>query len=115
MAKFHTVPAYPSMSRGGLYGGAIPIENGAPPSTYAVAAFINGEPGSFARLVGVTVLRAVFVIPGLWMSAKVVPGVDLGLFQATLMGVAASSTISAGLVVWYWLKMKNHQMQVPYA
>jgi hypothetical protein len=113
MSRFHTVPVYP---RGGFYGvKGVPIENGAPPSTYAVAAFINGEPGSFARLVGVTVLRAVFIVPSLWLSAKIVPGVKIGLVPSLLMGVAASAGISTGLVGWYWLKTKAGQMARAYA
>ena len=109
---FKTVPHYQA---GGLYGGSIPIENGAPPSTYAVAAVLKNEPGSFARLIGVTILRAIFIVPGLWLSAKFVPGVQMGLPQSIGVGLAASASISAGLLGWYFLKSKLLEWEAPYA
>jgi hypothetical protein len=92
--------------RGGLYG-QTPVENGAPPSTYAIAAFLEGEPGSTARLIGTTVLRSVFIVPGVWVASKVFAReADLSMLQIGAMGLTASSTITAGLLLWYWLKRR---------
>lgn len=109
---FVTVPHH---QVGGLYGGTIPIENGSPPSTYAVAAVLKNEPGSFARLIGVTILRAVFIVPGLWLSGKVIPGVQIGLPQSIGVGLAASASISVGLLGWYYLKAKMIEWEAPAA
>lgn len=109
---FVTVPHYQS---GGLYGGTVPIENGAPPSTYAVAAVLKNEPGSFARLIGVTILRAIFIVPGLWAAGKIIPGVKIDLPQSIGVGLTASASISIGLLGWYYLKSKMLEWEAPYA
>jgi len=87
-------------------GGDIPIERGAPPSSYAVAAFVNGEKGSFARLVGVTVIRAIFIWPGLMGVGYLVMPKDnrLGVWRSVALALGASTSISTGLVIWYRLK-----------
>lgn len=101
------------MGRGGMYGNT-PVENGAPPSTYAIAAFLEGEPGSTARLIGTTVLRSIFIVPGVWLAAKVFArDADLSMIQIGAMGLTASSTITAGLLLWYWLKRRMVRSEVP--
>lgn len=112
---FATVPGPIPGGPGGLYGGTVPIENGAPPSTYAVASVIKGERGSLARLVGVTALRSIFIIPGLWGVARLMPGLpSMTWWQTTLLGLGASTTISLGLLVFYWMKEKTFGLEVPY-
>ncbi len=66
---------------------------------------------------GVTALRAIFIIPGLWGVSKLLPGLPkMTWWQTTLFGLGASTTISAGLLVFYWFKEKttNTNSEVPY-
>lgn len=99
-------PGERSRTIGGMHG-AVPMEGGAPPSSYAVASVVNGEPGGTVRLVGVTFLRSIFIAPGLWLGAKIV-GVDQYVMGWKLVGmtVGASSSISLGLLAWYFIKSK---------
>jgi hypothetical protein len=83
--------------------GTIPVDNGSPPSTYAIAGWLNGERGATVRVVGLTVLRAVFIVPGIWLSSKLlVP--ELKGWRIVAMGVAASTTITAGMLLYYWVQ-----------
>lgn len=97
-------PGERSRTIGGMHG-RVPMENGSPPSTYAVASVINGEPGGAARLVGVTALRAIFIAPGIWLGGKVV-GMKVTGWPLLGMTMSASGAISIGLLGWYWLKTK---------
>jgi len=89
------------------YYGNVPVGNQAPPSTYAVAAVLEKEPGSFVRLVGVTAIRAVFIIPGIWIAAKLTDIEIKPPWKLVATGFAASCTISGGMLLWYWLKKKG--------
>lgn len=77
------------------------IEDQAPPSTYAVAALIDGQRGAILRTVGLTALRSVFIAPGLWVAGKAMK-ID-GLRGWRLLGAAllASSGITLGMLLWY--------------
>jgi hypothetical protein len=77
----------------------------APPSTYAVADFLDGAEGSLMRLAGLTALRSVFIAPGLWVASKIA-GVPLTFGQTVGFSVASSTTITAGMVGWYALRRR---------
>lgn len=90
---------------GGLWG-EVPVERESPPSTYAVAAVINGEPGAIFRLWGVTLLRGAFIFPGVWLGAKLMGVKDATGWKLVTMSMAASSSISLGLLGLYWIQSK---------
>lgn len=78
------------------------IAEASPPSTYAVAAFLEGQPGSGTRLLGLTALRAVFILPGLWIASAMSP-VKLSGGQLVAFSLASSATITGGMIGWYKL------------
>ncbi len=78
------------------------IAEASPPSTYAVAAFLEGQPGSGIRLLGLTGLRAAFILPGLWIASAMSP-VKLSGGQLVAFSLASSATITAGMLGWYKL------------
>ena len=71
---------------------------GYPPSTYAIEDFLNGAPGSTARVVGLTALRSVIIAPGL---AVALPGIPPR--QLVRASVAVSTSVTLGMLAWYWL------------
>lgn len=81
------------------------VEKDGPPSSYAVAAVLDRQPGAVPRLFGLTVLRALFIAPALYVSSRLVAR-DLALWQIAMMAMGASSGITTGMVVWY--KIQRH-------
>ena len=72
-----------------------------PPSTYAVAAWVDGERGSFLRVLNLTASRALFLAPGLYLSGVRDPKM---LLKASL---GASVSVSGMLALIYWLRRKE--------
>lgn len=72
----------------------------APPSTYAVVDFLDGADGSIVRLAGLTLLRTVFVAPGIFIAAKIT-GTEMGLGKVLGFSLASSATITGGMVGYY--------------
>lgn len=70
------------------------IEPQAPPSTYAIAAAIEGHPGGWPRMVGLTLWRAVVLLPGLWVG-----GVRGWTLPTAALG--GSTAITAYLYFYY--------------
>lgn len=79
------------------------VENGAPPSSYAVVSLLDGESGSIARLVGLTLLRGCFIVPGLWVASRLMR-VDMEPLQLLGMSFAGSGTITAGMIGYYAIR-----------
>ena len=102
---FYAPPYTPAPHRAGFYGN-VPVDNGSPPSTYAVAGVLNREPGSVARLVGVTAIRAVCIMPGIWVVTKLVAP-EVSTWKTILISLGGSATISLGMLLWYYLRMKG--------
>lgn len=44
------------------------VEDNAPPSSYAIADMIEGKPGSLSRVVKLTAVRSLFLVPGLYVA-----------------------------------------------
>jgi len=44
------------------------IENSSPPSTYAIAAVLNNEPGAWGRVLLSTIVRGFAIAPGLYLA-----------------------------------------------
>ena len=65
-----------------------------PPSTYAISAWVNKEPGAFGRVVNLTLTRMLFIAPGLFIAGVRDPWM---LTKATL-GATTSITLSLALV-----------------
>lgn len=80
-------------------------ERGSPPSSYAVLAVLEGQNGSVLRLLGLTLLRGVFVIPGIWLASRLAR-VDMEPWQLLVMGLAGSATISAGMLAYYFVRQR---------
>ncbi len=70
-----------------------------PPSTYAIEDFLDGVPGSGARVVGLTALRSLIIAPGIYVASPTMPRAQLAK-----TAVAVSVSVSLGMGLWYWLK-----------
>ena len=71
-----------------------------PPSTYAISAWVKGEPGALGRVVDLTLSRTLFIAPGLYLAGIREPD---RLVKATL---GASLSITASLALLYWLQRR---------
>jgi len=62
-----------------------------PPSSYAITGWVQGEKGSFTKVVGLTAIRTVFIAPGLYLG---------GVRDNVWAGAAgASVTITLGIAL----------------
>ena len=77
--------------------GAVPL--GSPPSTYAGHDVVTGKPGAIPLFLGLTVLRAVLIAPGLYAA---------GVRGRQLAGGAllASAGVSTFVVGYCWWKLE---------
>lgn len=91
---------------GGRYGvRGVPIERDAMPSSYAVAAVINGEQGGLPRLLHVTFVRAIFMIPFVYGTSKVLNIAQLQKARDMLLfSLGMSVSQSVGLLGVYKVK-----------
>lgn len=81
---------------------AVPVEAQSPPSTYAIAAVVDGEPRAWPRVAYLTAMRAAMIWPGLQLAG--IRGRD------ALAGAAVGSvTITLLLLANYSLKQTNHR------
>lgn len=71
-----------------------------PPSTYAIAAAVDGEPGAWWRVLGVTSKRLALIVPGLYLAGLRGPK----LVKASL---STTTTITLGLLALYALQGKR--------
>lgn len=103
---FMSVPPAPGGGFGSM-GDASPstpeLEQGAPPSSYAVVDVLDGQQGSLIRLVGLTLLRGVFIAPGLWVTARLFK-IEMEPMQLLALSFGGSATISAGMVGYYAIR-----------
>lgn len=98
----------PRRSRGLGEGAPAPttqpgVEQNAPPSSYAVAAVLDGQSGAIIRLVGLTALRGIFIMPGLWLASKVLR-TDLDTMDVVGLSFTGSLTISLGMLGYYAIR-----------
>lgn len=63
-----------------------------PPSTYAISAWVNGEPYGFARAIGVTTMRTIPIAAGVWGGHKLF-GTD------SVWGVAGTVSLTLSLMI----------------
>lgn len=77
------------------------LERGSPPSSYAVAAALEGEPGSWGRVLVGTLQRSLFLAPGIALAG--VRGEQL--VKAALLG---SAGITGVLFAIYSLRRGGH-------
>ncbi|MBK8246067.1 MAG: hypothetical protein IPK85_01485 [Gemmatimonadetes bacterium] len=100
---------------GGRYGvQGVPIERDAMPSSYAVAAVINGEPGGIPRLVHVTFVRAAFMVPFVWGTSKVLDIAQLQKVRDMLLfSLGMSLSQSVGLLAAYKIKTMAANSTMP--
>lgn len=76
------------------------LENGAPPSSYAVVDVLDGERGAILRLAGLTALRGLFIMPGLWIVGRL-SKVEMTPMQLLVLSFGGSTTISLGMIGYY--------------
>lgn len=83
------------------------VEDSAPPSTYAVAAVLQGQRGSIPRMMALTVARGTAILPALWIAGKVlkIPELKMG-WKLVGASMAASTGITLSMIVWYWMGSK---------
>jgi len=81
------------------------VEQNAPPSSYAVAAVIDGDQGAILRLVGLTFLRGIFILPGLWVVTKLTK-TDLDALKLLALSFGGSATISIGMIGYYLVQRR---------
>ena len=79
------------------------VQEQSPPSSYAVASMLDGERGAWVRLMGLTLLRGCFIIPGLWVASKLLR-IYLEPMQLLGLSFAGSATISGGMVGYYAIR-----------
>jgi hypothetical protein len=82
------------------------IEDSAPPSTYAVAAVLQGQRGAILRTVGLTAARGLAILPGLWITGKVLKIEELKGWKLVGASMAASSCITGFMLLWYYVGSK---------
>jgi hypothetical protein len=77
--------------------GALSIERDAPPSTYAIAAALDGEPGAWPRVASLTAVRAAMIWPGLYLAG-------IRGWRSAAGAAAGSTAITVLLLGYYGLK-----------
>lgn len=77
------------------------------PSAYAIEDFLDGIPGSAARVVGLTAVRSLIIAPGVYVVSPRIPPAQL--VKASL---AISTSVTLGMGIWYWLKKGNAPLTV---
>lgn len=70
------------------------VKPGGPPSSYAIAALLEGEPNALNRVLGLTLRRVLFIAPGLFVAGR--RGTDL-----LKESLAASASITVLLTFYY--------------
>lgn len=71
-------------------------QRGSPPSTYAILAAIEGQPGAWRRVAVATAIRSAMIAPGLWIAG--VRG-----WKVATGALAGSVGITAVLYAYYAL------------
>ncbi len=74
------------------------VRRGSPPSSYAIQSLLEGEEGSVGRVLEATILRTVFILPGLYLVTPYRGRRLLGV------AMAASGSITVSLIVYYALR-----------
>lgn len=67
-----------------------PIEPKSPPSTYAIAALVDGEQGALLRVAELTAVRAAMIGVGLWFA---------GLRHRQLVAASASASLAVTVIL----------------
>ncbi len=78
----------------------VPVKRGSPPSSYAMADFIEGHPGALPRVIAGTASRALIMVPGLALAGVKPPR----LFNAAVLG-------SVGISTFLWLMYSSKARQ----
>lgn len=78
-------------------------QRGEPPSTYAVLGVIEGDRGAVLRLAGLTVLRGVFIVPGVFIASRLAK-VEMTPMQLMVTSFGGSATISLGMIAYYGIR-----------
>jgi len=77
------------------------VERESPPTSYAIAALLNGEPDGPFRLVKGILQRTIFIAPGLWVSGIREPK------QLLLSTIVTSTSVSLFLIAFFALQRQG--------
>ncbi len=85
----------------------VPAES--PPTMYAIAAALEGEPGGWARVGTGAAQRAIFLAPGIW-AGLTLAGAKPRFGEVASAAVVGSATITGFLFVLYaWKRQAQKQ------
>ena len=82
------------------------MEEGAPPSDYAIEALVRGRPGGLSRTVVLTAWRSLLIAPGLYVAG--VRGKSLAWGS-----VAASVSITLGMIAVRAARKRASERRLP--
>lgn len=76
------------------------VDNGSPPSSYAISDVYEGVPGAWGRVLVTTAQRSLFIFPGLLLA---------GIRDKRLVygAVGGSISITCALLIFYGLRKKG--------
>lgn len=74
------------------------VKRGSPPSAYAIQSLLEGEEGSVGRVMEATLLRTVFLLPGLYFTT------DFRGTRLVTVAFAGSASITVALMLYYLAK-----------
>jgi hypothetical protein len=77
------------------------VERDSPPTSYAIAAFLNGEPDGATRVVKGMLQRSIFIAPGAWLSGT------KGLRNIARTSLIVSASISTILLGFYMMERQG--------
>lgn len=79
---------------------AVPIKEGAPPSSYAIADWVEGEPGALRRVTVLTAKRVAFIWPGVFVYSRLLDR-EMGIGKQIILSTLVSYSITGGLYLYY--------------
>lgn len=76
------------------------IKEKSPPSTYAIADWVEGKPGSMKRVTELTAKRVAFIWPGVLVYSLMFDR-KMGIGKQIILSAFVSYSITGGLYLYY--------------
>lgn len=77
-----------------------------PPSKYAIEGLVRGEPGSFQRVAGLTLLRTAIIAPGLYVAGRAFGSEDYKGAKLVGASLFASASVTLGMLAYTFLRVR---------